>query len=116
MNFVVGSVVRLNSGSMDMTVVNIIDGCATVNFFNDNGVLVEDLFKIECLKKVFTKYQQMVLDEKNELDYKLVKLQSFIENSEIYAALQQDEKDRLRKQRGFIEGYSIILTERINAF
>lgn len=67
-------------------------------------------------EREYAPHQQRVIDEKKELDTKLIALEAFIDNSAIYAALPQDEKDRLRKQRGFMEGYSIVLTERINAF
>jgi len=67
-------------------------------------------------EREYAPHQKRVIDEKKELDTKLIALEAFIDNSAIYAALPQDEKDRLRKQRGFMEGYSIVLTERINAF
>jgi len=70
----------------------------------------------ELKERKYAPHQQRVIDEKKELDTKLIALEAFIDNSAIYAALPQDEKDRLRKQRGFMEGYSIVLTERINAF
>jgi len=67
-------------------------------------------------EREYAPHQKRVIDEKKELDIKLIALEAFIDNSAIYTALPQDEKDRLRKQRGFMEGYSIVLTERINAF
>lgn len=70
----------------------------------------------ELKEREYAPFQQRVICEKKELDTKLIALEAFIDNGEFYAALAQDEKDRLRKQRGFMEGYSIVLTERINAF
>lgn len=70
----------------------------------------------ELKEREYAPHQQRVIDEKKELDAKLIALEAFIDNSAIYAALPRDEKDRLCKQRGFMEGYSIVLTERINAF
>ena len=61
-------------------------------------------------------HQQRVVDEKTELDGKLEKLNAFIDGSDIFAGLPEDERTRLRKQAGFMKGYSDILGERIAAF
>jgi hypothetical protein len=61
-------------------------------------------------------HQQRVVDEKTELDDKLVKLDAFIVGSEIFKDLPEDERTRLRKQAGFMKGYSDVLGDRIAAF
>ena len=61
-------------------------------------------------------HQQRVVDEKTELDDKLTKLMSFIEESPVYAGLPKDEQNRLRMQAIFMRGYSDVLAERIAAF
>ena len=60
-------------------------------------------------------HQQRVVDEKAELDGRLVKLLSFFQSS-TFATLDAAEQVRLRCQARFMDGYSAVLNERINAF
>lgn len=60
-------------------------------------------------------HQQIVVDEKTELDEKRIKLDSFFDNA-IFEKLPQEEKNRLRKQSEIMDQYSNILSERIGAF
>ena len=61
-------------------------------------------------------HQQRVVDEKTELDEKLNKLHSFIQESPIFATLSDAEQHRLRRQDLIMAEYSQILSERIAAF
>lgn len=61
-------------------------------------------------------YQQRVVDEKIMLDMKLENLEQYINGSSNFASLPEDERTRLRKQAGFMRGYSDVLAERIAAF
>ena len=60
-------------------------------------------------------HQQRVVDEKQELDTKLEKLQSFFTNP-IFDGLLDDEKARLKEQAHHMSEYSHVLGERIAAF
>lgn len=60
-------------------------------------------------------HQQRVVDEKDELNGRLVSLLSFFQ-SPTFAALDTAEQTRLRCQARFMDGYSSILSERIAAF
>ena len=60
-------------------------------------------------------YQQRVVNEKNGLDEKLVKLNEFLP-SETFKSLAPDERTRLIKQQSIMQEYSIILGERISVF
>ena len=60
-------------------------------------------------------HQQRVVEEKYELDEKLGKLLSFFQ-SEIFSSLSDAERSRLRNQARFMDGYSSVLKERIEAF
>ena len=60
-------------------------------------------------------HQQRVVNEKVELDIKRIALNEF-SNSEIYKSLNDDEQDRLNRQYAAMSVYSVILTERIDAF
>jgi hypothetical protein len=60
-------------------------------------------------------HQQRVVDEKTELDEKRAKLAAFYE-TEIFASLSQEEKDRLEHQGFHMGAYSDILGARIAAF
>lgn len=61
-------------------------------------------------------HQQRVVDEKSELDEKLIRLNQFIAKSPIFQDLDDAEKSRLIAQKAHMEGYSDILRERIHAF
>lgn len=60
-------------------------------------------------------HQQRVVDEKSELDAKLVKLLSFLQGP-VFTTLTDVEQSRLRNQARFMDGYSAVLAERIAAF
>jgi len=61
-------------------------------------------------------HQQRVVDEKNELDVKVNALSKFISENPLFKTLDDAERTRLRKQLGFMQGYSTMLDERITAF
>lgn len=61
-------------------------------------------------------HQQRVVDEKTELDEKLAKLSSFINDSPIFPKLPIDEQARLYRQQAVMATYSEILGQRIAAF
>ena len=61
-------------------------------------------------------HQQRVVDEKAELDDKIVKLDYFTQTSPHWAGLPQEEKDRLTEQLAVMQKYSDILAARIAAF
>ena len=60
-------------------------------------------------------FQQRVVDEKNDLDGKIERLDLFIPG-EMFASLPTDERIRLRLQRVYMKQYSEVLGERIAAF
>lgn len=60
-------------------------------------------------------YQQRVIDEKAELDERLVKLNKFFATG-TFSELSQDEQDRLHRQSKVMKRYSEILGQRIEAF
>ncbi len=60
-------------------------------------------------------YQQRVIEEKEQLDYKIQKLDEFFLTA-IYQALPFEEQDRMRRQIFLMRGYSSVLGERIAAF
>ena len=60
-------------------------------------------------------HQQRVVDEKTELDERLTKLIAFFD-SPIFAGLQTDEQDRMKRQADHMTNYSVVLGERIAAF
>ena len=60
-------------------------------------------------------FQERVVIEKNELDYKLNKLSDFIMSDDL-EALPNEEQARMAKQAIVMIKYSKILGERIDAF
>jgi hypothetical protein len=60
-------------------------------------------------------HQQRVIDEKSELDSKLGKLKTFF-SSPVFASVDVDEQSRLKEQAIHMQNYSLVLSERINAF
>lgn len=60
-------------------------------------------------------FQQRVVDEKRELDDKSEKLLAFI-NGEVFPTLPPGEQERMNRQWQFMNGYSGVLGERIEAF
>jgi hypothetical protein len=61
-------------------------------------------------------HQQRVVDEKIELDQKIVGLSVFMEKPAIFGTLPELERFRLFAQRRVMVEYSNILGERISAF
>lgn len=62
-------------------------------------------------------HQQRVIDEKAELDEKILKLSAFIDVANpIFASLPEAERGRLCVQADIMGQYSQILKERIEAF
>ena len=61
-------------------------------------------------------HQQRVVEEKDELQTKLIALQRFICQNSTFETLPDDEKKRLRNQAEVMDEYSDILMERIGAF
>ena len=60
-------------------------------------------------------HQQRVADEKAELDDKLGKLKAF-HSSQLFAGLDEAERERLHRQAEVMDEYSRILGARISAF
>lgn len=61
-------------------------------------------------------FQQRVIDEKADLDAKIMKLADFIVQTAAYKSLGSAEKDRLTRQHTAMRAYSGVLGERIEAF
>jgi hypothetical protein len=60
-------------------------------------------------------HQQRVVEEKNELDAKLEKLNAFGQGP-IFPTLPAEEQARLVRQSKLMDQYSVVLGERIAAF
>lgn len=60
-------------------------------------------------------YQSRVIEEKQELDFKLTKIHAFI-SSQQFQAVNQAEQERLKRQFQAMSTYSQVLGERIAAF
>ena len=60
-------------------------------------------------------WQDRVLAEKEELDARIDKLVKAYD-TDMFAALHPDERDRLVEQKKYMDGYSFILGERIAVF
>lgn len=60
-------------------------------------------------------FQQRVADEMRELRSKLDKLNQFVQ-TEMFNQLPEAEKARLQKQRGLMDEYANVLSERIENF
>lgn len=61
-------------------------------------------------------YQQRVVDEKDELDRRLVKLRAFIDGPDTYAQLPTEDRKLLWQQWQAMLEYSDILGQRIARF
>lgn len=61
-------------------------------------------------------HQQRVVDEKTELDDKIVKLRAFMSNNKIYGELEQVDRLLLQAQANAMERYSELLGKRIARF
>ena len=60
-------------------------------------------------------WQQRVVDERNELHERIVKLRDFFDNP-LFTSVEDEEKRRLRRQVVFMEEYRAVLDERISHF
>ena len=60
-------------------------------------------------------YQQRVIEESNQLLFKMMKLTEFLESTKI-RIVSEAEQDRLKRQLFAMQKYSAILIERIEAF
>lgn len=60
-------------------------------------------------------FQSRVVEEKRDLDEKIAKLETFIQEG-TYQSLPSDERGRLAYQLSVMNEYSNVLAERINAF
>ncbi len=70
----------------------------------------------QLLNEVIPEHQERVLDEMFELNKKITKLDFFIENSEVFKNLDEDEQVRLIQQVRAMEYYFSVLIERIQNF
>lgn len=61
-------------------------------------------------------HQQRVLDEKQELDIRITRLDEFILRNALFRQLDPEEQARLRRQLDVMRELSLILGERISAF
>jgi hypothetical protein len=59
-------------------------------------------------------FQTRVIEEKRELDEKLFKLRAFL--AELPTTVDLAEEERLRSQESYMDLYSSVLAERIEAF
>ena len=75
---------------------------------------MDDLPKL--INEVIPEHQERVLDEMFELNKKITKLDFFIENSEVFKNIDEDEQVRLIQQIRAMEYYFSILIERIQNF
>ena len=60
-------------------------------------------------------HQQRVLDEKQDLDIRITKLDEFIQRSLVFNTLPTDEKYRMKRQLDVMQELSVILADRIAA-
>ena len=61
-------------------------------------------------------YQQRVLEEKEQLDVSIRKLDKFINSDEFTSSVVSDEQARLKLQLFLMKQYSDVLNERLKAF
>lgn len=78
-----------------------------------NDTLAEDWQVVGC---TVPPHQQRVLDEKQELDLRITRLDEFIERSPVFAQVPGDEQARLKRQLDVMHELSAILGERIAKF
>jgi hypothetical protein len=60
-------------------------------------------------------YQQRVITEQDELDSKMIALSKFFD-TKFFMDLPDEEQSLLRKQYGYMQRYSSVLSERISNF
>ena len=78
-----------------------------------NDTLAEDWQVIGC---TVPPHQQRVLDEKQELDIRITKLDEFIQRNALFHGLPVSERSRLKRQLDVMQELSTILAERIESF
>lgn len=61
-------------------------------------------------------HQQRVIEERNDLQSKLMALHGFICKGSVFETLDVSEQDRLREQANIMGQYDDILKARIDAF
>ena len=61
-------------------------------------------------------HEERVVTEKAELDAKQSALADFIENSDVFSSLDEENKELLRQQHDTMHEYSCILEKRIALF
>lgn len=61
-------------------------------------------------------HQQRVLDEKQDLDIRITKLDEFIQRNALFRQLESAEQSRMRRQLDVMRELSVILGERIVSF
>ncbi|MGE8444095.1 MAG: crAss001_48 related protein [Comamonas testosteroni] len=61
-------------------------------------------------------HQQRVLDEKQELDISIARLDEFIQRNALFRQPGSDEQSRMRRQLDVMREYAVILGEHISAF
>jgi hypothetical protein len=61
-------------------------------------------------------HQERVVIERNELNEKLYKLKSFIDDRKIFENIPLEEQDRLIRQCNIMQNYLNVLDERITSF
>lgn len=78
-----------------------------------NDCLAEDWHLVGCTVPA---HQQRVLDEKQELDIRITKLDEFITRNPLFANLPEAERARMKRQADVMFELSSILGERIANF
>lgn len=78
-----------------------------------NDTLAEDWQVVGCTVPA---HQQRVLDEKQDLDLRITKLDEFIQRNQLFQGLPISERDRLEIQLDLMRDLSEILGERIVNF
>ena len=78
-----------------------------------NDCLADDWGVVGCTVPA---HQQRVLDEKQELDIRITRLDEFIQRNALFRQLGSDEQARMRRQLDVMRELSVILGERISAF
>ena len=78
-----------------------------------NDTLAEDWQVIGC---TVPPHQQRVLDEKQELDIRITKLDEFIARNQLFHGLPVSERARQKRQLDVMQELSTILAERIDNF
>ena len=77
--------------------------------------LFEQAFKMVS-ESTHPPHQQRVLDEKQDLDIHITKLDEFIERNPVFTQVPGDEQARLKRQLDVMHELSVILSERIANF